>query len=312
MPGGQLQISDNNHGRILYVEPRIKWTLTTECAVGKKNKSEDNFLERLKNLPKEAGNFLGEEELDGQPVSVFEVADKNDQITIWADSGTGLPLLIKIVSEPKEDRDGHDDIKAVLTLSDFVWNEPLDDSLFRLETPEGYEHYHIQLIDNSRPVAEQDLVEALRMLTDLSQEAFPDSLSGKDLKSILEKLEQPAAAALDLGTGMTLLAGLPEPIRAGKAPPLVRYLRANQKRMQISRGVKFVTQLSTNKIPWRYLGKGVRRGERKPVFQYRPERSSTTSRIILGDLSTQTHQPKTGRDKPAQPEANSPGSARPQ
>ena len=291
MPDGQLQIIDPAHGKTIYVEPQVGWTLTVEQAPGTKGPFSDNDLQRLKNLPEEAGKLIGEEELDGQPVSVFEVSDKNDRITIWADSRTGLPLKIEVVSEPSGNGDGQDHIEAILTLSDFVWNEPIDDSLFRCPTPEGYEHYHIQLIDTSRPVEEKDLVEALRIFCDLGDGAFPDSLYTKHLGPLQAKLEQPATAKIDTGTGMALVAGLSEPVRAGVAPPLVRFMRANKKRMQIHRGVKFVQQLIADKIPWRYLGKGVRRDEQKPVFEYRPDRSSKTSRIIFGDFSTQTHEP---------------------
>ncbi len=291
MPSGQLQISDLTHGIIIYVEPQVGWTLTIEEVPGAKGGYGDNFLQRLKNLPEEAGKLIGEEELDGQPVSVFEVSDENDWITIWADAQTGLPLKIEVISEPSGSGDGQDDIEAILTLSDFVWNEPIDDSLFRRPTTEGYDHYQIESLDMSRPVEEADLVEALRILCDLADGAFSDSLSPKHLGPLLGKLERPATAELDTGTGMSLVAGLSEPVRAGVAPPMVRFMRANEKRLQVSRGVKFVNELTAGKKPWRYLGAGVRRDERKPVFEYRPDPSSKTSRIILGDFSTQTHEP---------------------
>lgn len=311
MPGGQLQISDYNRGVLFYVEPQIKWTLTTEYPPDKQGTFKDDPLQRLINLPTEAGKLIGEEELDGQLVSVFEVSDKADKIKIWADSHTGLPLKIQIVSEPNGNQNVRDDIEAVLTLYDFVWNEPLDDALFHMEKPEDYKHYHIKLIDRSLPVEEKDLVEALRIFSDLSDGAFPDSLFAKDLKAILKKLEQPSVATLNEGTGMTLLAGNSEPVRKGVAPPMVRFLRANQQRMQLSRGMQFVNQLIAKKIPWQYRGKGVRRGQRKPVFQYRTNRSTRTSRIILGDLSTVTHVPKPRQQGPTQSKKKTPQKGNP-
>ena len=182
-------------------------------------------------------------------------------------------------------------IEVILTLSDFVWNEPIDDSLFRRPTTEGYEHCHIQLLDTSRPVEEADLVEALRILCDLADGAFPDSIFTKHIGPLRAKLKRPSTAKINTGTGLDMVAGLPEPVRAGVAPPMVRFMRANQKQLQISRGMKFVNRLTADKTPWRYLGKGVWRDEHKPVFEYRPDPSSKTSRIILGDFSTQTHEP---------------------
>jgi hypothetical protein len=311
-PDGQLQISDFRRGDILYVEPQVKWTLLLQGAVGAQDNRDP--LERLRNLPNEAGRFLREEELAGRTVSVFQVklAEEHEQMTVWADSTTGLPVRVEVVTKPQDRGGGRHVPGATLALSDFAWNEPVDDSLFDMKLRKEYKQYSIRLIDNSRAVEEHDLVEALRILAELSGGVFPESLRKKDLDPIVAKLRQPLAARLDVGSGNVLLAGPSEAVRAGEDPPLVRWMLANQKLMQLSRGTKFINQLTAKKVRWKYLGKGVRRGEHMPVFQYWPDPSPATSRIILGDLSVEPHLSKARQDEPAKPKAEVRSPARPQ
>jgi hypothetical protein len=296
-PGGQLQISDFGKGRILYVEPEVRWTFLIEYTPRQEERLELGPLERLKKVREESGVFVGEQELAGQAVHVFKVEDESDQMTIWAESQTGLPVRVQIVTSPKKDGKGATTLGATLTLSDFVWNEELDDALFELKAPEGYEHYQIQLMDNSRPVTEEDLLEAFRILTDLSDGAFPDSLFAKSLMPILERLGRPPATGVGRDMGHHLLAGPPTRLPAGEPPPMVQYFRADQKKMQVARGTKFVDQLTFAGTPWGYVGKGFRQGQKNAVFWYQPEPGGTY-RVIYANLRVRDASPKKWRERP--------------
>jgi hypothetical protein len=225
MPDGQLQISDWEIGKTLYVEPKKHWSLLIELTGPDKKNIEESGLERLKKVKEERGALIGKQELDGRPVSVFEVQDENDHMTIWADSQTALPCRVEIVTQP-EQKTGPE---TTLILTDFIWNAELDDGPFELKVPKGYQHYEIRLIDRSQPVGEEDLIEALRILTDLSEGEFPKSLFAKDLMPILERLDYPPAVQMGGGMGYNLIAGAREPFRPGEPPPLVRWLLADQK-----------------------------------------------------------------------------------
>jgi hypothetical protein len=63
-------------------------------------------------------------------------------------------------------------------MSDFVFNVPLDESLFSLEPPAGYAAVRGEM-DASEP-GEKDLIEALRCYSDLFGGAFPDSFAIND------------------------------------------------------------------------------------------------------------------------------------
>ena len=60
------------------------------------------------------------------------------------------------------------------TLSDFVFNANLDESLFSIEPPAGYTVRH-EKVDVS-PDEEKDLIEMFRQYTTLTGGAFPKSL----------------------------------------------------------------------------------------------------------------------------------------
>ena len=90
------------------------------------------------------------------------------EYSIWADTQTGLPVQI--------------DIKMAIfgnmkvTLSDFVFNPEVDESLFLTELPEGYKEIQMPAMPTAKP-SENDLIEMLRMCAEASQGKFPDSLN---------------------------------------------------------------------------------------------------------------------------------------
>ncbi len=281
--GKLLQISDYQNGRTLAIDSCCGWSLLVEYTVTAQEKLQASELDRLRRLGKDSGRFVGKEELDGRLVNVFEAQDRNDKLTIWCDRQTDLPVRVKIVTG--EQKQGTSAGKATVTLSDFVWNEELDESLFELKAPEGFKQYQIRLLDDSLPLVEKDLIEAFRILTDLSGGAFPASLQAKDLGPILKKLKRPAATVVHTGTGKDLVIGptFQKTDQKGE-PAMLQYLRANQKQMQVSRGTRFVNQLTAQSRPWRYVGNGVQRGQKKRVFWYKPE-GTETFRVIYGHLS---------------------------
>ena len=281
--GKLLQISDYQNGRTLAIDSCCGWSLLIEYTVTAQEKLRAVELERLRRLGKDSGRFVGKEELDGRMVNVFEAEDRNDTLTIWCDRETDLPIRVKIVTGEQEQ--GTSAGKATVTLSDFVWNEELEESLFELKAPEGFKQYQIRLLDDSEPLMEKDLIEAFRILSDLSAGVFPASLRDEDLGPILKKLEQPGATVVHMGTGKDLVAGptFHKTDQDGE-PAILQWFRAKQKRTQVSRGTRFINELTAQSRPWRYVGNGIQRGQKKAVFRYKPE-GVESFRVIYGDLS---------------------------
>ena len=59
---------------------------------------------------------------------------EGDEMKVWVDPTTGLPVRIRIAGAFSRDRTD----ESFLDFDEFVWNEPLEANLFSLEIPKGY------------------------------------------------------------------------------------------------------------------------------------------------------------------------------
>ena len=129
----------------------------------------DNKIKEFQREP------LGEKEIDGRRVVGIRLrGDGCPAIDLWGDPQTGLPIRIEGTTGPGGM------IKA--TLSDFVFNVELDESLLSVQPPDGYTVRN-EKIDNS-PNEEKDLIEMFREYTKLTDGVFPDSLDEQRTTSV--------------------------------------------------------------------------------------------------------------------------------
>jgi hypothetical protein len=121
----------------------------------------DNKNKKFPSVP------LGEKEIDGRRVVGFRISsDRDPPMDLWGDPKTGMPVRVEMTTG----MDGN--IKV--TLSDFVFNAPMDESLFSVEPPPGYT-VRTEKADES-PDRERDLLEMFREYTKLTGGVFPESL----------------------------------------------------------------------------------------------------------------------------------------
>ncbi len=95
------------------------------CFVGRANSSAQGDKPDLKREP------LGEKEIDGRHVVGYRLTGRGQVNSFWGDPKTGLPVLIEQTMAMFPD--------AKTTMSDFVFNVEMDESLFSVEPPAGYE-----------------------------------------------------------------------------------------------------------------------------------------------------------------------------
>jgi outer membrane lipoprotein-sorting protein len=95
-------------------------------------------IENLWNVRDGTEEQLGEKEINGRHVTGFRVFQEDQyfeyDITIWADSESGVPNLVETIAKPLNE--SHLSIRW--TMENFNLDVELDEELFSLDLPEGY------------------------------------------------------------------------------------------------------------------------------------------------------------------------------
>jgi hypothetical protein len=210
-----------------------------------------NFLRNIIMKLKDNPNIekLGEQIIDGHKAVGFTGRGPNEEVTIWADAKTALPIRIYM-------RIGQ--MRAIL--KNFELDVPIDDSLISMDVPSGYTKKGTQFeLGNA---TEQDFVESLRIWAKvLGDGTFPAAIGTenamKEMPMLGQKIEK---------------LNLPEE-------------QATQMGMAFGKGMLFHQIIDTRGDEWHYSGKDVKLGDSsKAIFWYKPK-DSQTWRVIYGDLS---------------------------
>ncbi|MHC4580816.1 MAG: hypothetical protein ACYS14_05115 [Planctomycetota bacterium] len=259
---------------------------------------------------------LGEKEIDGRKVVGFHTSSQPDDLIMWGDPKTGLPVRVEMTSGIEGS------VKA--TLSDFVFNVDMDESLFSLEPPAGYTVTERNVKTDVSPPEEKDLIEMFREYSKLSDGAFPDSLdflttttiagkkaairmmtqgfweeyapaNGKPNEVQRRKLEELMLKVIEGKLKEEQIAELMEEFiethglkEVGEAQPQETEEfgqdQINEILRRVQRGLNFANGLPRN-ADAHYVGKGVSFGAADtPIFWYRPK-DSKNYRVIYADLS---------------------------
>lgn len=113
---------------------------------------------------------LGEQTLNEHRCVGFAVKVANNVYTVWTDVLTNKLVQVEYEGMPE----GSPVLKAVM--SNFEFNQNLDDALFSLNVPEGYSQIEMEKAPELLP-PEESLVDALKGYTDLSHGKFPASIA---------------------------------------------------------------------------------------------------------------------------------------
>jgi len=261
LPGESYLVMDLKSSRSVTIIPQQKMVMVmkrTGLPQGAKDQMSNDFFGELRRRveelrgsgPKDA-EWLGEKDFNGRTARGFHKHQEGIDITVWADAETCLPVLMEI-------RYGGG---ALVTMSNFELDVPLDPALFSMAVPEGYTVEERSI--NISPPTEADLVTGLRQCANLADGAFPDRIDQNTIMEILKKWITQQSGNAQQGPTQELLDTM----------------------MKVQRVLLFVMQLSGEKVDWRYAGKGVRLGDAgTPVFWYRPK-DAANYRMVCGDLT---------------------------
>jgi len=254
-----ISIVDYDTSRILMLYPSQK----KASLVDLKDLPEkpENVLEEMRNIITELQNDpdvsvepLGEKEIDGRIAKGFRATAPDEELTVWADPQTALPIR----TEQKWRQ-----VQFVCT--DFQFDIEMDESLFSMEIPEGYSAPPKAEL-SIEGTTEQDLVKTLRIWAEvILDDVFPNDFTGQ-------------VYVEDVNKNRKKFAKLENKERIELA-------------MKLQPGFIFV-QLLKAENDWHYVGGNVKLGDAEsPVCWYRPT-DSETYRVIYGDLSVKDVAPE--------------------
>lgn len=235
----------------------------------------ENWFEKIRDCLRQAQEnedesvrFLGKQKINGAKAYGYRIVNKPGMadMTVWADAQTLLPTWIEYSLAGSIFK-----VEGTIIYSDIVFNEELDESLFSIQVPEGYESQTMQYeYQPFRRPGEEDLVQALSLWSDNTGGRFPSELNMNAAVELIQLIREKLGLKFEKGKAQDI-----------SNPKLHEFYRI---RRQIQRGIGFVQYLPSES-DWHYAGKDVKFGEaEKPICWYRPE-GSETYRVIYGDLS---------------------------
>ena len=259
---GYINVIDWNQNKGITLWPPKKEYIEFEASNYQHDPAQDPFMvvEKLRTLPGEADEVLGEKEIDGRVLEGFRVTQDDIINTVWVDPQTAQLVRVEI------EYTNAPGMNTIMT--DFQFNAELDDSLFSLVPPEGFTLLEVRA--DVSTVTEQDLIEYLRMWSAWTKDGtFPPTFNPVELPKVTAEMIKQGK----FGEGETS-----DQDRRAEA-------------MRMYRGIVFVTQLPADSN-WRYAGENVSYGDADtPVFWYKPD-GSVTYRVIYGDLSVKEVAPE--------------------
>lgn len=263
MVNGYINISDWAAGKTVGLDPKTKratvFNMINLPEETKQGMHEGNQFEGLRQSLRAATTDpnskvvpLGEKQLDGRTVIGFRFEMPGTPMTLWADPATQLPVRIEsaMVGPPKTD----------VVMMNYEFNVELDESLFNVEIPAGYEIIETD-VDVS-PASEKELIAALRMCCEASDGGFPTGLDtvsiGKYTAMYVQKMG----------------------IDNEKGPTGDQF----QEIMKIARGLQFV-MLLPKETDAHYAGAGIKQGDAERAILWFKPVGSEKYRVIYADLT---------------------------
>jgi len=174
---GSVGIFDFEQRKMLMLMPDEKRAMIMEFQNMPAEKVEEarefSFFSVRETIAKASGSaeYLGERQIEGRTAVGYRLEEEAMTDTeIWADAKTLLPIRIETWTKLTG-------VESSAVMSDFVFDVELDDSLFSLQVPEGYESVEMQ-VDASLP-QEQELIAVLRSCAEANGGAFPSELTAE-------------------------------------------------------------------------------------------------------------------------------------
>jgi hypothetical protein len=135
-PLERVSIIDFDKGVQIFIRHRLGQAEIDPVYGTKWQEISDDFRTKLRNVTESDAKRLPDREMNGRTVSEFLMRVENREFKVTVDPRTKLPIRMEVVY-PKQPEKGRGAKREVYT--DFAFDELLDEALFRVEAPAGYE-----------------------------------------------------------------------------------------------------------------------------------------------------------------------------
>jgi hypothetical protein len=248
---------DNENMLVLNSSEKTAFYADIKGDLGDRTRSYISFVRQIiRQLQDGQVENLGEQMIDGRKAIGFVGRGHNEEVTIWADAQTAVPIRIEV----------HIGQDLAFTMKDFEFDVEVEESLVSMDVPPGYTLKDTQMdLGNA---TEQDFVESLRIWAEIILDgSFPDAIGTKNAMKQMPVLIQ----------------------KLGQMQ--VTEEQGTQIGTSFGKGMLF-HQILESQGQWGYTGAGVKLGDADaPVFWYQPQGSSTC-RVIYGDLHVEDVAPE--------------------
>ena len=132
LPGGDYLVFDSAEATLLHVRPQEQRAVVTSGLSSREEEAAAGMYETLRTMRARAEMPLPGKTIDRIEALGLLISDDQRTLRVWIDPATELPLHIEATYRRP------DGTEFVETASNFVFDKPLDESLFRLDPPAGY------------------------------------------------------------------------------------------------------------------------------------------------------------------------------
>jgi len=227
-----------------------------------------DLLGLVSSMHNRPANEIGVQKIEGRIAKGFNSLSKFNDITVWADAQTKLPVRIEIIHVGKGRK---------IIYTEFKFDVEFDESLFSTTAPEGYTVEKVErgglteLQKFVRSTTEEDLIEGLRAVAVFLDGEFPPEIELSKLqKALRQYTEENNLSESEVKERLK-----PVSEKWTKAHWYTKLLRGE---MEVGN--------------FRYAGEGVKLGDANtPVIWWLPK-DSETYRVIYGDLSIRDVSPE--------------------
>ena len=277
---GVIQVRDLKRDKVMALNPTDKTARIVDYRFAKGKVSPDDFIGALMRLAEDAGTFDGQGTIDGRIANIFRIEQQSQQMTVWTDPETNLPIRIEALSLAQKDKPVPVS-QAKWIFRDFVWGSQLDESLFKAVVPDKY----TVLGDPSTWPAptEQDLVVMLRCLAELPEEDIPSQFNLNTVPKLLASLDRRMLAELIVG-GRTIIKTDPVPLRTGANTPQDKELARDEQRSAL-RGTLFIWDKLTSGVDVHFSKPNLGTGDSSDPVCWWKAKGSTGYRAVYGDFT---------------------------